>query len=1002
MLTGNLKNKITNTGGVDLELEARFGSYKDNKFISDVKRQTFNRIKAYFDQNSTKIDVRTTDYIMGKVRKSVDSEGNTVWITKERVWVEDDKNYGIRYSMAREISVEPIITHFKPVVIREKNRSSYLIFNNSVRIDITQVNQMFKGKDTFTFEVEIELIDRKSLDKFEKAVIIVSRLVLDTVLPYTKKERDDIINEVNYILGSDKKGFIDHYPLVQARNLKLGDMVYGGLIGNGKTGYSVTHKADGIRKMLVFLKSGIWLISTSSISKISSQVIPRFNGTILDGELVPKDKRLEGAPNNYFWFLAFDTLAWDYKSVQNKGHFDRLQYAQTISDNMKTDLIYVNTKSFTTFETPSEFFKVMRDMFNQQLVLPYKQDGFMFTPQNTVYNPHSDKMPLYKRKLSDYPDICKWKPKDELTIDLQIKWKAGNILELYSNEKGNPVLFTKFDKIDSENIMTLNLPSNTIVEYRYDYERDMLVPTRIRFDKEKPNRRDVAEDVANDILNPIEEETMKGNNFTLLRKYHNLVKKNLFNSVKGRTLLDIGSGYGGDLGKWKGYEKIVAVEPDSEHIDELRKRLKTYDMEDNVKIVLAGGQETEKITDAVKEWIGDRVDTVSSMLSLTFFWQNPGLIDSLVQTIVRNIKPEGKYIFLTMDGDLVEQTFDPAFDTGQSLKKLKLGPATLEYNDKVNPKELYIDIEGTIVEKQKEWLVRLDDLRIRFEKYGFEIFKIQKADEEKFLTDSEIIMTQMYTYGGFKQIKDGKLPDEAPNEKLELPKIVEKLELPKIAEKLELPKIVEKLELPKIAEKLELPKIAEKLELPKIAEKLELPKIAEKLELPKISKKLPEKLELPKLKSKEIDILSMDKVEKINITWWENPIIRIGNLKDENSFFHSVLNSYLKYYQTNSNVDFREKFAKDLKLEIENLNLVDEIFSQVSEILNIDIYVMRLKSDDLILHKNTYKEGSTRRSIVILDREFYLETLGLEKDSLYQTLFDYNDPFIEKIKNSQK
>ncbi|GAG74094.1 unnamed protein product, partial [marine sediment metagenome] len=361
---------------------------------------------------------------------------------------------------------------------------------------------------------------------------------------------------------------------------------------------------------------------------------------------------------------AFDTLAWDYdKSVQNKGHFDRLQYAQTISDNMKTDLIYVNTKSFTTFETPSDFFRIMRDMFNQQLVLPYKQDGFMFTPQNTVYNPHSDKMPLYKRKLSDYPDICKWKPKDELTIDLQIKWKVGNILELYSNEKGNPVLFTKFDKIDSGNIMTLNLPSNTIVEYRYDYEKNMLVPTRIRFDKEKPNRRDVAEDVANDILNPIEEETMKGNNFTLLRKYHNLVKKNLFNSVKGRTLLDIGSGYGGDLGKWKGYEKIVAVEPDPEHIDELRKRLKTYNMEDKVKIVLAGGQETEKITVAVKEWIGDRVDTVSSMLSLTFFWQNPGLIDSLVQTIVRNIKPEGKYIFLTMDGDLVEQTFDPAFDT---------------------------------------------------------------------------------------------------------------------------------------------------------------------------------------------------------------------------------------------------------------------------------------------------------------------------------------------------
>ena len=32
--------------------------------------------------------------------------------------------------------------------------------------------------------------------------------------------------------------------------------------------------------------------------------------------------------------------------------------------------------------------------------------------------------------------------------------------------------------------------------------------------------------------------------------------------------LDIGSGYGGDLGKWKEYEKIVAVEPEAEKTDE--------------------------------------------------------------------------------------------------------------------------------------------------------------------------------------------------------------------------------------------------------------------------------------------------------------------------------------------------------------------------------------------------------------------------------------------------
>jgi len=521
MLSSYLKNKIINTTGDDLELEARFGFYKNNRFNSDVKRQVFNRVKAYFDEKSTETKVNTTDYIMGKVRKSVYSDGKVIWINKDRVWNEEDKNYGIRYSMSREIPVDAMTTYFQPEVIREKNRSSYFIFNDTVRIDLTQVNQVSTGKDALTFEVEVELVDRKALTNFEKTVIIVSRLILDTVLLYTMRERSDIINEVNHILGSDKKGFLDYYPLVQARNLKLRDMVYGGLIGNGKTGYSVTHKVDGVRKMLVFAKSGIWLLSTTSVNKISNQVVPRFTGSILDGELVPKDKRLDGAPNNYFWFLAFDTLAWDYdNSVQNKSHFDRLQYAQSIADNMKTDLIYVNTKSFTIFETPSQFFTIMRDMFRQQLVLPYKQDGFMFTPENTLYNPHSDKMPYKKRKLTDYPDICKWKPQDELTIDFQIKWKMtpeGKVLELYVNEKGKPVLFTKLDSVDVENPLTLNLPSNTIVEYRYDYDREMLTPTRIRFDKDKPNSRKTAEDVADDILNPITEETMKGDTFTLLR-----------------------------------------------------------------------------------------------------------------------------------------------------------------------------------------------------------------------------------------------------------------------------------------------------------------------------------------------------------------------------------------------------------------------------------------------------------------------------------------------------
>ena len=264
-------------------------------------------------------------------------------------------------------------------------------------------------------------------------------------------------------------------------------MVYGGLIGNKDTGYSVTHKADGQRKLLVFHRSGIWLVMAKQIiMKVSSKQIPTLYGTILDGEMIPLDKRVVWAPTSTIWYLAFDTLAvYDNNiDIQKKPHGKRMQYAQDVSDIISNSSmeqsLKVSTKTFYNFGTPQEFFKIMRNMFREQIDLPYKQDGFMFTPQNTEYNPHSDKHKLYKRVLTSYPDICKWKPKEQLTIDFLIKWKLdvsspiGRKIKLHANVKGFPKLFTgslfqKYDdNIDSEASLTLDLPNNSIVKYEWD------------------------------------------------------------------------------------------------------------------------------------------------------------------------------------------------------------------------------------------------------------------------------------------------------------------------------------------------------------------------------------------------------------------------------------------------------------------------------------------------------------------------------------------------------
>ena len=1046
MLPANIKEKIISTYNInkgDVELEARFGLFKKNTFKPGVTRSIFNRIKSYFDARAAPKITESTDYIMGNVRKSVidteDEESNEIiWITKNRLWNVPLKEFGIRYSMSSEIPIDPIAENlFNPTFIRRKKRSSYLVFGNAVQIDITLVTSVFENRETVTYEVEIELLNRTKLSSFEKAIEVTQRLVLDTVVLYTESMRMKTVDEINSILGSNKRGYLDHYPLVQARNLKMRDMVFGGLIGNEKTGYSVTHKADGQRKMLVFLDSGIWLASTT-LTRVTDKEIKHLTGTILDGEMIPEDKRLEGAPKQKFWYLAFDALASNRdKYIQKKPHGQRMFYAQTVSDAVKGNLITVNTKTFKNISTPQEFFKLMREMYREQLLLSYQQDGFMFTPQNTEYNPHSDTNPLFRRSLVAYPDVCKWKPKDELTIDFLIRWEADanspikRRLELYSNVKGSPVKFTKGEP-DLLNPLTLNLPDDTIVEYAYDYEKELLIPTRVRHDKEKPNKMDIADDVWSDIMMPLDEETMKGNTLTLLRRYHNRIKRDLFTKSmpdQDKTyLLDIGSGRGGDIYKWKVFDKIVAVEPNPEHIKELERRLEESKIRDRVYILQAGGEETEKIKAAVDEWIGGRVDVVSSMLSLTFFWQKSELVDALVETILVNIKPKGKFIFLTMDGDLAEQTFEPKFETGLVLKKLEFNNiATLEYFGDKNPKEIKIHIEDSIVTDQTEWLVRLNDLLVRTEKYGFKFTLMQKADEEKFLTEDEIIMTQMYTYGMLKQTEDMELPDIKVSEVVELPI---KSELP-----------VSKLP----------PLPVSKLSVSKLPP-LKSPKKSSKKSPKKSSKKSPKKS--PKKSEKQLDEIRMDEVEKVKLTWWDENVVRIGSISDGNCFIHSVLNSYLKIYQTNSNIKFRKEFAKNFRRDISHtlrlpdpeqpdkiryetaangqfLNLYaeqlqgldfedvfdqkvdfsidgleklfdsndylgDEIYSYIADILDVNIYVMRLTSKDLYVHLDT---GPGKKSIVISGNGYHFETIGVERNELYQTFFEPDDPFILKIRS---
>ena len=758
--------------GVEVELEARFGEFRGRNFTPGVSLSSFQRIEEFFSAGAKAEQKHTTDYIRDNIRKTVlspitpDGREEVTWMRKTRAWNHDVPDYNLRLSMSREEAIDPV-PNFVHTETRVKHRRSYVVFNGTVRVDLTVVGQRY--------EVEVELLNQQSFPNFDRGVQITLQKLLNTLILYTTGEANILTNYINGILQGRKPYVIDHTVLVQARDLNLKDLVIGGLVGNPDTGYTVTHKADGERKLLVFHESGVWLVmAPRHFNKILDLKVPQLYGTIIDGEELSPSKRRTGAPAAKYWFLAFDCMARRGDgTIQNLPHSQRMEFCQVVVNYISSlkyqsedkRILAANTKDFRGFNTVNEFYDVMNGMFDEQDLLPYHQDGFMFTPSATPYNSGTDQLPLFQRVLTRYPDICKWKPKEKLTIDFQIQWgrltpEGKRTLVLFSgNMPGQPnnlvqftgTLYNPFDAttVDAENQLTLNLVNDSIVEYAWDYQSNILYPVRVRHEKTRPNRIDRVENIWDLIQHPLDAATMKGDDFTLVFAYHNRIKKAIYNfaSPKGRdnmTLLDIGSGRGGDVAKWKKFSRIVAVEPNGEHIVELRRRLELQGMTDRVMIVQCGGQDTATITAAVQQFLGGPADVVSMMLSLSFFWQNREIFEALVTTIRTNMKLNGNFVFMTIDGDAVQQLFDPMFQ-GFQLSELRLGPATLNYN----PPQLNINMPGTIVGEQQEWLVRLGDFLLR----DFQLVELHRADGEGFLSAQENIYTKMYTFGALAKNK---------------------------------------------------------------------------------------------------------------------------------------------------------------------------------------------------------------------------------------------------------
>lgn len=752
----------------NMELEIRF--MRDG--VSDIGLNVFNRIRSYILRNRGTIEHTTVCNLL-KIRSiKNNTTGKIEYMRKERHNNVDLGSIGVRISLSSEIPINEsdarILTTSSECTIRDRERYS-MILNNDVRLDLTKV--ITQGNST-TYELELECITREDVvNKLNKAYELVFGLINEGSQFYTTDEASNVIEFVNRTMlnfndiktknlfpESEVRSKISYYPFPRPRNIKHADLKYSGIVGGKVATYSCTYKADGEHKLLVFDTMGTWFVNPPNFITLIDRYNYQLDGLILEGELIPVNKRRTNIEKQ-FVFYVYDCLSIpDYGNVTQLELVRRMELAQSYCDMIRDESILpelvIKTKSYASL-TPDNFFSIVSDMLDSEGNAEYETDGLVFVPNTGPYNSFSGSLPYYERVLTKHPDIVKWKPTDKLTIDFLIKHTQQGT-ELYVSEGKNKLsLFSRVPIIPVDNSVLSNVADGSIVELGWSDDGSNIILHRIRDDKVLPNSKEVAEATYKDILNPITADMLCGRGFKLVRSYHNDIKKNLFNyainnigkDTGDKILLDLGSGRGGDIGKWRHFDKIIAVEPNEDNIQELLRRLPVYGMEDKVIIIRAGAQDTDIIKDGMIKHGITSVSCISAMLSLTFLWEGGNVNQGLINTIDEFLQPNGYFIYLVMDSDHVRELFRPLFKTRDiDINKIDFGPAKLEWRGE---DKIHVHIDDSIVTEQDEWLVKLDDLTMGLTNFTEE--RRVRADKELLLPFNERMFSSLFTYGAYQK-----------------------------------------------------------------------------------------------------------------------------------------------------------------------------------------------------------------------------------------------------------
>lgn len=702
----------------NIEFELRFGRLSDDKTFqpSLFPKETINRIRGYVEKlQLQKISTITTVHIYDdNIRQVIDDNGLSYFERKQKI--KDghrDINYNdftLRMSLSTEDKIDDPST--LPNIIETRIRKRDEFKDGPYTYVFTTITKKRGDVDNEFDEFEIEVTP------FGNAEEKVKKVVSD-ILPFIT---DDKVNR--YLPLNTQNAIRNTYKSFEAkpRNLERTD-----IITIRTKEYSVTNKLDGERFIILLNDKGLYAVNKRLVDQIEKTYFPSV--TILDTEL------FDGL------FYVFDCMMYKGQDITSKNHAYRLKRASEIS----SEISYIYRKY--KYTTMKEFLKV-ENTHNLLTNIDYKNnDGIIYTP-NDIYRSN---------------DIYKWKFPEKMSIDFKVRltqnskpytyelqlYDKGNVLYDFRGSKMFPLLEEEAKFISDQELIDGGI-------YEFKYENEKFVMMRRRADKVLPNFRKTGESVWTDIKDPftakellqllydrkledlpvVSEELIKEEAFKKYKEYHNRFKDELIqNYCKHKTILDLGSGRGGDLGKYgkAKIEYLWAVEPFKDNYDEFKIRLNdTYkSLQDKTTLIETGAQSTKKITDVMGL---DKADVITSFFSLSFFFfDDTNDLKKLVRTIVSSLKVGGIFIGTTIDGDRTEDLLNqhsPFHFDGGYLKWI--------HHQNV---EVYMD---GIVGTQTESLVNFQLLVEELQKYDIILERTEFFEENLDLTESLQKLNSLY------------------------------------------------------------------------------------------------------------------------------------------------------------------------------------------------------------------------------------------------------------------